>query len=160
MIDIRIANFEHAADALALVTLLDAYACDPAGGGTSLSEQVLSRLPGELAKRPQAFSILAWDGELPVGLVNCFEGFSTFACRPLVNIHDVIVLASHRGLRIAQRMLQSVEQEARKRGACKMTLEVLSENAGAAQLYQRDGFTGFQLDPAFGTAVFLQKKIA
>lgn len=160
MIDVRIANYEHAADALALVTLLDAYARDPVGGGIHLTEDVMVRLPGELARRPQAFNILAWDGELPVGLVNCFEGFSTFACQPLVNVHDVMVLASHRGLRIAQRMLQSVEQEARKRGACKLTLEVLSQNTGAARLYQREGFAGYQLDPAFGTAVFLQKKLS
>lgn len=159
MIDIRIANYEFPADALALVTLLDAYARDPVGGGTRLTEEVIRRLPGELAKRPQAFSILAWDAEQPVGLANCFEGFSTFACRPLVNVHDLIVMKSHRGQQVAQRILQSVEHEARQRGACKLTLEVLSENAGAIRLYQRTGFASYQLDPAFGTAVFLQKKL-
>ena len=54
-------------------------------------------------------AVLAFDGEKPVGLVNCIEGFSTFACRPLVNVHDVVVLVTHRGQRIAQRMLAMVE---------------------------------------------------
>ena len=111
----------------------------------------------ELALRPQAFSVLAFDAEQPVGLVNCIEGFSTFACRPLVNVHDVVVLASHRGHRVGERMLAEVERMARDRGACKLTLEVLSGNAPAWRLYQRIGFAGYQLDPALGSAQFLQK---
>jgi hypothetical protein len=46
-----------------------------------------------------------------------------------------------------------------KRGACKLTLEVLSGNAPALRAYEREGFEGYQLDPAFGHAVFLQKKL-
>ena len=111
----------------------------------------------ELALRPQVFSVLAFDGEQPVGLVNCIEGFSTFACRPLVNVHDVVVIASHRGQRVGERMLAEVERLARSRGACKLTLEVLSGNAPAWRLYQRTGFAGYQLDPTLGSAQFLQK---
>lgn len=159
MIDIVLADYRHLPHASALVELLDAYACDPAGGGTALAPEVKQGLPAALAARPQAFSVLAFDGDLPVGLVNCIEGFSTFACRPLVNVHDVVVLASHRGQRIAQLMLTRVAQEARARGACKLTMEVLSGNQSALRAYEREGFAGYQLDPAFGTAVFLQKKL-
>lgn len=148
------ANPEHARD---LVQLLDAYARDPAGGGSPLGVFVHDNLARELASRPQAFSVLAFEGNQAVGLVNCFEGFSTFACRPLVNVHDVVVLASHRGRGIAELMLALVEQIARARGACKLTLEVLQGNAGAARLYERAGFAGYQLDPAMGQARFLQK---
>jgi GNAT superfamily N-acetyltransferase len=159
VIDIVLANYRDPAHARAVVTLLDAYARDPAGGGTPLAPEVLAELPEALAARPQAFSVLAYDGEVPVGLINCIEGFSTFACRPLVNVHDVVVLPSHRGQRVAQRMLEKVEAEARARGACKLTLEVLSGNASALRAYEREGFAGFQLDPAFGSALFLQKKL-
>jgi GNAT superfamily N-acetyltransferase len=159
MIDILIADYRNPAHAHALVDLLDSYARDPAGGGMPLAPQVLAELPQALAARPQAFSVLAYDGEQPVGLVNCIEGFSTFACKPLVNVHDVVVLASHRGQRVTQRMLERVEAEARARGACKLTLEVLSGNRSALRAYERGGFAGYQLDPAFGSAVFLQKKI-
>jgi GNAT superfamily N-acetyltransferase len=159
MIDILLADYRNPAHARALVELLDSYARDPAGGGTPLAPEVLAELPEALASRPQAFSVLACDGDLPIGLVNCIEGFSTFACRPLVNVHDVVVLASHRGQRVAQRMLMRVEEEARARGACKLTLEVLSGNRSALRAYKREGFAGYQLDPAFGAAVFLQKKL-
>jgi ribosomal protein S18 acetylase RimI-like enzyme len=143
--------------AAALVALLDAYAQDPAGGGEALAESVKTRLVPELARRPQAFSVLAFDGDLAVGLVNAIEGFSTFKACPLVNVHDVVVRASHRGQRVGEQMFALVEQVARERGACKLTLEVLEGNAPAQALYRRIGFAGYQLDPALGQAQFLQK---
>lgn len=153
------ADYANPAHAAAVVSLLDSYARDPAGGGEPLSAFALANLVPELARRPQAFSVLAWDGETPVGLINCIEGFSTFACRPLVNVHDVVVLASHRGQRVAERMLERVEQIARERGCCKLTLEVLQGNAPARRAYERFGFAGYALDPALGEAMFLQKKL-
>ena len=154
---VRQADYANAQDALAIVLLLDAYASDPAGGGEGLSDFAKTHLVPALAARPQAYSVLAFDGDVPVGLVNCIEGFSTFKCRPLVNVHDVAVLASHRVQRIAERMLAEAERIARERGACKLTLEVLSGNTPAVKLYQRIGFEGYQLDPAMGTASFMQK---
>lgn len=154
------ADYQNPGHARALVALLDAYAQDPAGGGAPLSEFAKTHLVAELAARPQAFSVLAFADEQPVGLVNCIEGFSTFACRPLVNIHDVAVLPSHRGQRVAEQMLALVDTIARERGACKLTLEVLQGNASAIRLYQRTGFAGYQLDPAMGRAQFFQKWLA
>lgn len=151
------ADYGDAGDAAALVMLLDAYASDPAGGGAPLSVFAKTNLVRALAERPQAYSVLAFDGAQPVGLVNCIEGFSTFACRPLVNVHDVAVAASHRGRGIAEQMLCEAERIAIERGAVKMTLEVLSGNAPAMKLYQRMGYAGYQLDPSMGTAGFLQK---
>ena len=154
---VRQADYQSASDAAALVMLLDAYASDPAGGGEPLSDFAKTHLVRELAARPQAYSVLAFEGEAPVGLVNCIEGFSSFACKPLVNVHDVAVLATHRGRGIAEAMLAEAERIAVGRGAIKMTLEVLSGNAPAMRLYQRAGYAGYQLDPAMGSAQFLQK---
>jgi ribosomal protein S18 acetylase RimI-like enzyme len=145
----------HHADAI--VMLLDAYARDPAGGGEPLGDFARTYLVRELAARPQAFSVLAFIGDEPVGLVNCIEGFSTFACRPLVNVHDVAVLPGYRGQRVGEQMLAKVEVIARARGACKLTLEVLQGNRSAIRLYERVGFASYQLDPAMGQAQFLQK---
>ena len=156
---VRLADYGCATDAAALVALLDAYASDPAGGGEPLSDYAKSHLVRELAARPQAYSVLAFDGHQPVGLVNCIEGFSTFACKPLVNVHDVAVLASHRGRGVAAQMLALAERQALARGAVKMTLEVLSGNEPAVNLYRRIGYEGYQLDPAMGTAQFFQKWI-
>ena len=157
MLDIVRARYDDPAHSTALVELLDAYARDPAGGGEALNEFARDNLITELAARPYFFSVLAFDGATPVGLVNAIEGFSTFACRPLVNVHDVVVAPSHRGRGIAGRMFEQVEILARERGACKLTLEVLDGNTAAQALYQRQGFTPYQLDPAMGRAQFLHK---
>lgn len=156
---IRIVRVDYAdpAHAAALITLLDAYARDPAGGGEPLSEYARCNLASQLVARPFIFSVLAFDGNLAVGLVNAIEGFSTFACRPLVNVHDVVVLESHRGRGIATQMFETVEAIACERGACKLTLEVLDGNAAARTLYQRLGFIAYQLGPALGHAQFLHK---
>ena len=151
------ANYHDPIHANALVCLLDAYAQDPAGGGEALGAFAKANLVKELAARPQAFSVLAFAGGQAVGLVNCIEGFSTFACRPLVNVHDVAVLAGYRGQRVAEKMLMLAETIARARGACKLTLEVLQGNASAIRLYERMGFAGYELDPAMGKAQFFQK---
>ena len=156
---LRIVRVDYAdpRHAAALVDLLDAYARDPAGGGQPLSEFARTHLPTQLAARDTAFSVLAYDGDQAVGLVNCIEGFSTFACRPLVNIHDVVVLASHRGQGVGRLMLEQVAVLARERGACKLTLEVLTGNRPALALYERIGFKPYQLDAAMGHAQFLQR---
>jgi ribosomal protein S18 acetylase RimI-like enzyme len=143
--------------------MLDAYARDPMGGGEGLSDFARTNVVSELSKVAQAFSVLAFVGEgegMPVGLVNCMQGFSTFACRPLINVHDLAVLPGYRGQRIAERMLELVETEARSRGACKLTLEVLSANTPAMHLYARVGFAQYALDPAAGQAAFMQKWLA
>ena len=153
------ADYANPAHADALVMLLDAYAQDPMGGGHGLSEFAKTNLVPSLASRPQAYSVLAFVGDHPAGLVNCIEGFSTFACRPLVNVHDVAVLLPYRGQGIAEKMLALAEVVARERGACKLTLEVLAGNTGAARLYERVGFAAYQLDPAMGQARFMQKRM-
>ena len=157
MIEVVRVRYDDPTHAAALVELMDTYARDPAGGGEPLSDFARSHLVGALASRPFIFSVLAFDDDTPVGLVNAIEGFSTFACRPLVNVHDVVVAPSHRGRGIAARIFERVEVLARERGACKLTLEVLQGNASARKLYQRLGFADYQLDPAMGHAQFLHK---
>lgn len=160
MIEVFRARYDDPAHAAALLELLDAYARDPAGGGAPLGAYVRENLISEIAARPFVFSVLAFDDGTPVGLVNAIEGFSTFACRPLVNVHDVMVLATHRGRGVAARLFAEVEAIACERGACKLTLEVLEGNTAARALYEKLGFAAYELDPAMGHARFLQKWLA
>lgn len=147
-------NLRHQQD---IPMLLNHYATDPMGGGKALSPEIRQGLVEELARRPYAFSVLAYHGDVAVGLVNCFEGFSTFLCKPLVNIHDIVVMDTYRGNGISQQMLNRVEEIAIGRGCCKLTLEVLSNNTVAKAAYQKFGFSDYQLDPQAGTALFWQK---
>jgi len=158
-ISIARADYRNPVHAQALLAVLDSYARDAMGGGAGLSEAVKQHLPEALAERAHAFSVLAFDGATPVGLINCFEGFSTFAAKPLVNIHDVAVVPTHRGYGIAQRMMAEVERIAIERGCCKLTLEVLPENHGAQALYRKLGYGGYQLGSIAGAAQFWQKAL-
>jgi GNAT superfamily N-acetyltransferase len=153
-----LADYRDARDAADVVALLDAYARDPMGGGEPLRDEVKARLAGDLAANPQAFSLLARLDNKAVGLANCFMGYSTFAAAPLVNIHDLAVLPGHRGAGIGKALMAAIEVEALKRGACKITLEVLSGNP-ARHLYAREGYGDYQLDPATGHALFWQKRL-
>jgi len=147
------------AHATAIVRLLDAYARDPMGGGVGLSEAVKARLPAELARRESIRVVLALADREPAGLIVAIEGFSTFAGRPLLNIHDVIVAPDYRGRGLSTRLLQKVEAIARDLGCCKLTLEVLAGNAVAQAAYRSAGFTAYELDPAMGRAQFWHKPL-
>ncbi len=156
---ISLADFSNPEDTQALCQLMQEYACDPMGGGKPLSEEVLEVLPEKLRVNEKAYTVIAWINNEPVGLINSFEGFSTFKAKPLVNIHDVIVTRNLRGQGLAQKMLLAVEQEAIKRGCCKLTLEVLEGNKRAQQVYLDFGFSGYELDPSCGLAVFWEKAL-
>jgi ribosomal protein S18 acetylase RimI-like enzyme len=159
MIEIIEANLNLPAHAEALVQLLDIYARDPLGGGQGLSDFTKTHLPTELAKRPTAHVILAFVDTEPAGLIVCLEGFSTFSCKPLLNIHDVIVADTYRGRGLSKLLLQKAEAIAVELGCCKLTLEVLEGNHVAQAAYKAVGFNGYQLDPVMGNALFWEKKL-
>jgi len=141
----------------ALIALLDEYASGPEGGGVPLTEQAKAHLPAALAERAHYVGWLAFEGECAVGLLNAFEGLSTFKARPLLNIHDIAVAATHRGRGIGRALLTRAETEARQRNCCKLTLEALEGNLRAIGLYRDVGFVAYELDPAMGRATFFEK---
>lgn len=159
-IDIVKIDYHNSRHATALIELLEAYARDPMGGADGLSDHVRQNLVPALAQHSTAFGVLAFVNDQAAGLVNCFEGFSTFACQPLVNVHDLVVLPAYRGQRIGYLMLQLVERLAIEKGCCKLTLEVLEGNLAAQKLYREFGFSDYQLVPENGNALFWQKKLA
>ena len=156
-LQVRRVDYRDPLEAAALLQLLDWYAQDPMGGGVPLAEEVKVRLCADLAQRPHASSFIAWLGGEPIGLANCFEAYSTFKAQPLLNIHDLAVHPAYRGRGVGQALLAAVAQHAQAQGCCKLTLEVLTGNAAAMASYTRFGFAGYQLDPAAGHAVLLQK---
>ncbi|MDN4502898.1 GNAT family N-acetyltransferase [Alteromonadaceae bacterium BrNp21-10] len=158
-VQVTVADYQNPQHAKDIVHLLHQYALDPMGGGNGISTEVQGRLVSELAQVPGAFSILCYVDSKPAGLANCFMGFSTFKGKPLVNIHDLAVMPGHRGAGLSQRLLEKVEAEAKDRGACKVTLEVLTGNHIAQQAYLKYGFAGYALDEKMGHAVFWEKPL-
>lgn len=143
----------------AVAGLLDEYARGQTGGGKPLEAAVKRDLPRAIKERGTIHAVLAMlDGEA-IGVIVAIEGFSTFACKPLLNIHDVYVKEAHRRSGAARQMLVKMEGIARRLGCCKLTLEVLERNAPAFTLYESIGFHPYVLDPALGKATFLVKPL-
>ncbi|MEM1155984.1 MAG: GNAT family N-acetyltransferase [Pseudomonadota bacterium] len=142
-----------------LIFLLNAYAEDPMGGGKGLSPEVCDQLLPALAALPHAVSLIAYVDAKPAGLANCFESFSTFACRKLLNIHDLAVLREYRGQGISQALLAALEALATDRACAKLTLEVQEENHVAKRAYQRFGFAPSTVSPTSGAAQFWEKSL-
>lgn len=157
MIDVRQVDYRHDRDRRALLEVLDAYSRDPMGAGHPLDEDVRARLCDDLSAFAGAVSFLAWAGEVPVGLINGFLGYSTFKARPLMNVHDIAVIPQWRGQGVGKQLLRALQDHAREQGCCKLTLEVLSGNERARQAYLKFGFEDYALDPDAGTAMFMQK---
>ncbi len=143
----------------AVVRLVDAYAQDPIGLGRGLPESVRAALIPGLRRHPTTLIFLAISAEGPVGIAVCFLGFSTFAARPLLNVHDLAVLPAYRRQGVGRRLLEHVERKARALGCCKLTLEVKEDNSRAQDLYQKMGFDGIHAGGAGSTVWFLEKKL-
>ena len=134
------ADLNDAQHQRAILHLVNAYARDPMGGGRDLPAAVRDRLISGLQQHPTSLVFLAFDAATPVGVAVCFLGFSTFAARLLINIHDLAVLPDYRGQGIGRLLLERVEAKGRDLGCCKLTLEVRADNHRAQRLYQRFGF--------------------
>ncbi|MEI6895802.1 MAG: GNAT family N-acetyltransferase [Colwellia sp.] len=156
-IEIRQVDYYHEQQANDLVMLLNAYALDPMGGGEALADDVQQKLVMTLAKRNDFLTLLCYVDDQPAGILNCIEGFSTFKCKPLLNIHDCGVLTEYRGLGISQKLFIEAEKISRERGYCKLTLEVLEGNTIAKNAYEKLGFIGYELDKKTGKAMFWEK---
>ena len=156
VIEADLARAEHQD---AILQLLNAYSSDPMGDGNPLSDVARRDLIPGLRQHPTTAVFLAYHGSEPVGLAICFRGFSTFAARPLVNIHDFSVLPAHRGRGIGRLILAAVERYARATGCCKLTLEVQENNHRAKSIYASAGFTQMLYVPEAGGSLNLSKQL-
>jgi ribosomal protein S18 acetylase RimI-like enzyme len=147
---------QHSAD---ILMLMEHYAQDPMGGGTPLNHFTRENLTKTLATLPTALSIICYIDDKAIGLINSFLGFSTFKCKPLFNIHDIVVIDDYRGQGICQAMLQTLEDIALEKDCCRLTLEVLEGNHPAQYSYEKYGFKAYELDPAMGKAFFWEKPL-
>jgi len=162
MIEVAAADLSREADAAAVVALLDAYARDPMGGAQPLPGAVRERLVPDLRARiasGAALVLIARRAGEPLGVAVCFVGYSTFAARPLLNLHDLAVVESARGEGVGRALLAAVEDAARARGCVKLTLEVREDNARARRLYQHIGFADYATGGTQTRTLFLERKL-
>ena len=163
-IEVVDADLERPQHQQAVLDMVDAYSRDPLANNAPLSPAIRQQLIPGLRQHPTTVILLAYDRKSaesaePVGIAVCFLGFSTFAARPLLNIHDLCALPSHRGRGVGRLLLAAVEAKARALGCCKVTLEVQENNHRARQIYQSAGFGQYTLQAEGGGALYLAKPL-
>jgi ribosomal protein S18 acetylase RimI-like enzyme len=153
-------NYQNQIQCDQLIALLESYALDPMGGDAPLADAVKQNLCSALSARSYMNSFICYVDNKPAGFANCIESFSTFNCKPLLNIHDFAVKPEFRGLQLSQHLMNAIEAHAREIGCCKLTLEVLEGNKVAQNAYLKSGFAGYELNPEMGKAMFWEKKLS
>lgn len=141
---ILLADLNLPAHQQAIIGLLDMYSRNEFGSGKPLPDDTKDRLIEGL-KRANSICFLAEERSLAdegefIGLALCLPSFSSFRALPIINIHDIAVSPAHRGQGVGRALLKAVEEEARRRGCCKVTLEVRDDNETAKAAYLRAGF--------------------
>jgi len=153
------ADLTNDAHGEAILRLLDGYSRDPMGDGKPLAEKTRRDLIPGLRKHPTTHVFLAFRDAEAVGVAICFLGFSTFAARPLLNIHDYFVAPACRGMGVGRQLLGGVERRARELGCCKLTLETQENNHRARGVYAAAGFAQGMYVPEAGGSLFLTKAL-
>ena len=99
-----------------------------------------ARLPLHRLHQSDGFYLVAWEGGEPVGHAH-------LALTSPLEVQDMYVLPELRGRGIGTTLLRAAEDEARVRGATRLTLTVGVDNAGARRLYEHHGYAECELPP-------------
>ncbi|MEZ6065823.1 MAG: GNAT family N-acetyltransferase [Planctomycetaceae bacterium] len=155
MVSIHRADLNTAEDADAVYRLLREYAANlrcPPDAGPFPDRQVF--ITGLRAQPCATVWLASIDGEA-CGVAVLFETWSTFAARPVINVHDLAVAPAMQGQGIGGRLLDCVVEHATSRDAIKVTLEIAASNEAAERLYRRFGFN----DPGGEATRFLEHRL-
>lgn len=154
------ANLDHPETCDDVLRLIEMYALDRMGGAHALSPFARENVIAGLRAHPTTRIFLAYAGGRAIGVAVCFLGFSTFAAKPLLNVHDLAVEPEFRGRGVGKKLLGEVERTARNLGCCKLTLEVLEFNDVAVRTYKAFGFEPGQFAEENGRMLFYVKPLA
>ncbi len=103
------ADLEDPHHQTSLMEMVEAFSADPFGAGRPLPESARAGLIDGLREHPTTLVFLAFEAEAPIGMAICFRSFSTFAARPVVNIHDFFASEKARGRGVSRALPDAVE---------------------------------------------------
>ena len=124
----------------AFLDLLNHYMLDPMGDHEPLNKEKQSMLIQGLKDHPTAEILLMKKGDIYAGMATIFTNYSTFNIQPYIYIHDVVVLDTFRGKGLGKLLIKHLNEVAKERGYCKLSLEVREDNSGAQKVYKELGF--------------------
>jgi ribosomal protein S18 acetylase RimI-like enzyme len=125
----------------AFIFLLNHYMMGTMGGFMEPhSPESAIKVINGLRDHPSKLILLASSDNEYAGMTVSFINFSTFAAKPFINIHDVIVLEKFRGCGIGRKLIEENLSVAQEMNCSKITLEVREDNFSAQKLYKSCGF--------------------
>jgi len=141
MVNIIECDFENSIHCNAVIELMNHYMASKMGGNLpSYDNEEAERMINGLKNHTSKLVLLAIDNDEFVGLSNSFINYGTFAAKPFINIHDIIVLEKYRGSGIGRQLMEAIILKAEQFNCGKITLEVREDNTEAQGLYNSLGF--------------------
>lgn len=137
-----------------MLQLLDLYMQDPMGGSWSMSPQLAELNLQGLKQQPNYLFFIAYCNGEAAGLANCFNNYSTFKAKQILNIHDFAVSPKFRRRGVGDALMDKIVEYTRENAYCKITLEVRHDNHGAQKLYKKAGFADCDVPMYFWELVF------
>lgn len=134
-VDLQIKEHEQA-----FIKLMNAYMKHPMGKSASITADLANEIIRGLIEHPTYIGVMVKKDYQYVGLANCFKNYSTFNAKPLINIHDFIVLTENRKSGVGQFLLNGVWNIGKQLGCCRVNLEVRYDNDAAMNLYKKVGY--------------------
>lgn len=139
--------------------LMKDYSKHEMSGSESISSDILMQVLNYCFDIKNGIIFIAYRALIdPVGFVTCLYGYSTFAGKKTLNIHDIYVAENEASKGIGNILLDRVESHARSHDYCKITLEVRTDNEKAKKIFLRSGFeNGGQFGGKFAAMEYWQK---
>jgi GNAT superfamily N-acetyltransferase len=135
------ADFSRTDHRQAIIALMNDYMADTMGGKLpSYSKTMANEVLKGLEEHPSKLILLVKLENKYIGLTNCFINFGTFAAKPFINIHDIVVLKNYRGKGVGRILMEEIIRQASELDCAKITLEVREDNTYAQKLYRKMGY--------------------
>ncbi len=124
-----------------VIKLLNDYMNDPMGNNRPMPKELGSQIISGLKQHSGFLGFFVLADDQFAGLANCNVNFSTFQAKPLINIHDFIIVPECRSIGTGGFLLQEIVNYACQYGYCRVNLEVREDNLAAKSLYKKMGFS-------------------
>lgn len=124
-----------------LLSLLNDYMEDEMGVSKPMPQELGPKIIEGLIQHSAYLGFFVCIDDQFAALANCNLNYSTWQAKFLINIHDFIVSPKFRKQGIGEFLLNEMDTYAKKRGYCKINLEVRNDNLKAQNLYKKVGYS-------------------
>ncbi len=112
---------------------------------SNISTNIESSVVDKLFGLPYFHGFICYVDNAPSAFAVCFESYSSYRDKRVLNIHDFMVSANYRGYGLGKALFNGIESYCVSNDYLKITLEVDEGNTAAKKLYNSCGFQDYQV---------------